>query len=219
MKFLDLVRLTRNTPIFTAGLLITGNVDPRDVRRQLSRWKKAGKVVQLRRGVYALAEEYRQGSTHPFVVANQLVKASYVSLQSALAFYGMIPEHVPVTTSVTTQRPWSWDTPAGAFTYRHLKPGFFHSYRPTEVAPGTVAMVATREKALLDLVHLTPHGNAQASLEEMRLQELASLDLSALRDLAARSASPKLGRAVRIIEEMREREMKEHGGDDSRSRR
>ena len=44
-------------------------------------------------------------SAHPFVVANALKKASYVSLQSALSHYGMIPEYVPVTTSVTTRRP------------------------------------------------------------------------------------------------------------------
>ena len=209
MKFLDLVRITGDQPIFTAGLLISGDVDPKDVRRQLSRWKEAGKVVQLRKGVYALAREFRSGWPHPFVVANLLVKASYVSLQSALAFHGMIPEHVPVTTSVTTQRPWSWDTPAGAFRYRHVKVPFFHSYRSTEVAPGSTALVATREKALIDLVHLTPGADTRAWLTELRLQDLASIDLSALRELARGSGGPKLERARRIIEELREDELRD----------
>ena len=154
MKFEDLVRLVKEEPVFTSGLLISGNVDPREVRRQLSRWTEAGKVVQLRRGLYALGEPFTfaaSRASHPFLIANRLMKASYVSLQSALAWYGMIPEHVPVTTSVTTRRPWSWDTPLGAFTYHHVKTGLFHSYAPIEVSPGTVALVATREKALLDL--------------------------------------------------------------------
>ncbi len=202
MKFLDLVRLTKNTPIFTAELLISGDVDPRDVRRQLSRWKEAGKVIQLRKGVYTLAEEFRAVWPHPFLIANNLVKASYVSLQSALAFYGMIPEHVPVTTSVTTGRPWSWETPTGTFSYRHVKPQLFHSYRPTEVAPGTVALVATREKALCDLIHLTPGSDTRAWLEELRLQDLDSIDRSALRALVDRSGSAKLERARRIIDEL-----------------
>jgi predicted transcriptional regulator of viral defense system len=209
MKFLDLVRITGNQPVFTAGLLISGDVDPRDVRRQLSRWKEAGKVVQLRKGVYALAQEFRSGWPHPFLVANQLVKASYVSLQSALAFYGMIPENVPVTTSVTTGRPWSWDTPAGSFSYRHLKPAFFHSYHGTEVAPGAVALVATREKALCDLVHLTPGGDTRAWLSELRLQDLGSLDMTALLNIVQRSGSPKLERARRIVEGLREAELRD----------
>ncbi len=206
MKFLDLVRLAKDMPVFTTGLLISGEVDPRDVRRQLSRWREAGKVIQLRKGVYALAREFRGGSPHPFVLANHLVRASYVSLQSALAFYGMIPEYVPVTTSVTTLRPWSWETPEGTFSYRHLKLGFFHSYLPTEVAPGSVALVATREKALCDLVHLTPAGDTRGYLEELRLQDLDSLNTDSLHELAAASGSPKLERARRIIEELRDAE-------------
>jgi predicted transcriptional regulator of viral defense system len=203
MKFPELVRLVRDEPVFSSGLLISGEVDSRQLRRQLSRWKDSGKVVQLRRGIYALAEPYRSAAPHPFLIANRLVKASYVSLQSALAWYGMIPEHVPVTTSVTTLRPWSWDTSFGTFTYHHVKTGLFHSYAPVEVFPGSVALVATREKALVDLIHLTPGGDAPASIRELRLQNLDALDLSALRALVEKSASLKLERARRIIEEIR----------------
>jgi predicted transcriptional regulator of viral defense system len=203
VKFPDLLRLVRDEAVFNSGLLISGEVDSRQIRRQLSRWKDTGKVVQLRRGIYALAEPYRVKAPHPFLIANRLVKASYVSLQSALAWYGMIPEHVPVTTSVTTLRPWSWDTLFGTFTYHHVKPGFFHSYAPIEVSPRSIALVATREKALCDLLHLTPGGDAPAFIRELRLQNLESLDVPALRALARESASPKLERARRIIEGIR----------------
>jgi predicted transcriptional regulator of viral defense system len=159
-----------------------------------------------RRGVYALAEPYRSSAAHPFLIANNLVKASYVSPQSALAWYGMIPEYVPVTMSVTTHRPWSWDTSFGAFTYHHIKPGFFHSFKPTELSGGRIALVATREKALCDLVHLTPGGDAPAYLRELRLQNLDAIDVPALRALVHRSASPKLERARRVIEELRDAE-------------
>ena len=201
--------MTRDQPAFTAGLLISGDVGPKEVRRQLSRWKKAGKVIQFRKGVYSLAQEYRSAWPHPFVIANQLVKASYVSLQSALAFYGMIPEHVPVTTSVTTRRPCSWDTPAGSFRYRHVKTELFHSYLSVEVAPGALAQVATREKALIDLVHLTPGADSRGWLTELRLQELSSLDPVKLLELVRRSGSPKLERARRIIQELREDELRD----------
>ncbi|RME91459.1 MAG: hypothetical protein D6770_00340 [Anaerolineae bacterium] len=52
MEFSRLLELVGDEPLFEAGLLLTGDVDPNDVRRQLSRWVKAGWVVQLRRGLY-----------------------------------------------------------------------------------------------------------------------------------------------------------------------
>ena len=110
MEFSHLLEIVGNDPVFETGLLLQGDVDPVDVRRQLSRWKGAGKIYQLRRRIYALAPPYQKVRPHPFLVANLLVPASYVSLQSVLAYYGMIPEYVPVTTSVTTGRPGNWQT-------------------------------------------------------------------------------------------------------------
>ena len=190
--------MTTNPP--EADLLLTnGRVDPADVRRQLSRWTRAGQVIQLRRGVYTLAPPYRKTAPHPFVVANALVRASYVSLQAALAHYGMIPEYTPVVTCVTTGRPRRWRTSLGDYEFRHVKAAWFHGYRRLEVDAGQHAFVATPEKALLDLVHLQPGADAPAYLESLRLQALEQLDLGRLDDLAAAGDSPKLRRAARSI--------------------
>ncbi|MCS7080575.1 MAG: hypothetical protein NZ585_11100 [Chloracidobacterium sp.] len=54
MEFAELLRLVGNEPVFETGLLLAGAVDPNDVRRQLSRWTTAGRLYQLRRGLYAL---------------------------------------------------------------------------------------------------------------------------------------------------------------------
>ena len=105
MRFRALLEIVEDEPVFETGFLLADDVDPADVRRQLSRWVKDGRLLQLRRGLYALAPPYRRTRPHPFLVANRLVRGSYVSLQSALAHHGVIPEHVPVTTSVTTGRP------------------------------------------------------------------------------------------------------------------
>jgi len=92
MKFNELVETVGDEPLFETGLLIAGEVDPDGLRRQLSRWTATGKLYQLRRGLYALAPPFQKIRPHPFVVANHLVRGSYVSCQSALAFYGIIPE-------------------------------------------------------------------------------------------------------------------------------
>ena len=119
MRFASLLGIVEDEPVFETGFLLAGDVDPADLRRQLSRWVTGGRLLQLRRGLYALAPPYRKAKPHPFLVANRLVRGSYVSLQSALAHHGLVPEHVPVTTSVTTGRPQRRENPLGSFEYHH----------------------------------------------------------------------------------------------------
>ena len=204
MKFQELLETVQDEPVFETGLLLAGEVDPAKVRRQLSRWTEAGRLIQLRRGLYALAPPYQKVKPHPFAVANRLVRGSYVSLQSALAFYGLIPEYVPVVTSVTTGRPGRWETAHGVYHYRHVMPALFYGYARIEVSPGQFAFVAAREKALLDLVYLEPGAEALPYLQELRLQNTEQLDLEELESLAARAGKPKLRRAAgRLAEWLR----------------
>jgi predicted transcriptional regulator of viral defense system len=210
MDFRRLLAIAGDEPAFETGLLLAGDARRPDVERQLSRWTTAGRIVQLRRGVYALAEPYRKVRPHPFLLANRLVRGSYVSREAALAFYGLIPEHAPVTTSITTQRPQSHHTPLGAFDYRHLKPALFFGYARVPMGGGQHAFVAWPEKALLDLVHLTPGGEDPGYLSELRLQNLASLDLTRLHTLAGAAAKPKLLRAARAIARLAEAEAQEY---------
>jgi predicted transcriptional regulator of viral defense system len=199
MEFTELLDIIGDEPVFETGLLLAGEVDPVDVRRQLSRWTRGGRVYQLRRGVYALAPPYHKVKPHSFLVANTLVRGSYVSLQSALAYYGMIPEYTPVVTSVTTGRPRRWETPLGDYEFRHVKTARFHGYQHLDVGNRQRAFVATPEKALLDLVYLQPGGDSSAYLAELRLQMLERLNLDALARGAHESSSPKLRRAARRI--------------------
>ena len=156
MESEKLMEIVGDQPVFETSLLLAGEVDPANVQRQLSRWTKAGRLFQLRRGLYAVAPPFQEVEPHQFLVANQMVQPSYVSLQSALSHYGLIPEAVPVTTSVTTLRPGRWDTPLGSYAFRHIKTELFQDYRLLEVSDEQEAFVAAPEKALLDLVYLEP---------------------------------------------------------------
>ncbi len=200
MEFARLIEIVGDEPVFETGLLLAGE-DPADVNLQLSRATKAGRLYQLRRGLYALAPPYQKVKPHPFVVANALRQPSYVSLQSALAHYGLIPEAVQIVTSVTTRRPAHWDTGLGRYGFRHLKTEFFRGYRLLELVGRQQAFVATPEKALLDLVYLTPGADSPEYLGELRLENLDQLDLEALGRLVEASEKPKLRRAAAVIEE------------------
>jgi len=70
MELSNLIKIAGDEPAFETGLLLAGEVDPADVRRQFSRWTKAGRLYQLRRGLCALAPPFQKIKPHPFLVAN-----------------------------------------------------------------------------------------------------------------------------------------------------
>lgn len=210
MEFQRLLQIVGDEPVFETGLLLAGNVNPAHVRRQLSRWVKSGRIYQLRRGLYALAPPFQKVKPHPFLIANRLAHGSYVSLQSALAYYSLIPEYVPVTTSITSGRPGRWKTPLGYYEFRHVKTNLFFGYRLLDLGDKLQAFVASPEKALLDLVHLEPGSDSPDYLRELRLQHLDQLDLDELQQQVDQTHSPKLKRAVEIVINLTEVEAEEY---------
>ena len=202
MDFANLVKLVGDEPAFETALLLAGEVDARDVRRQLSRWSKTGRLYQLRRGLYTLAPPFQKIKPHPFVLANRMARGSYISCQSALAHYGLIPEYVPVIVSITTARPGRWETPLGIFEFHHTKTDWLRGYRLIELGGGQKASVASPEKALLDLIHLHPGGDSPQYLRELRLQNLERLNLNELQRLTDLAERPKLKRAANFIVEL-----------------
>lgn len=210
MEFERLLEIVGDEPVFETGLLLAGDVNPANVRRQLSRWVKAGRLFQLRRGLYVLAPPFQKVRPHTFLLANRLKPSSYVSLQSALAFYSLIPEAVPLTTSVTTARPARWQTALGSYLFRHITHELFFGYGRAEVSPDQWAFVAWPEKALLDLVYLQPGGDSPHYLQELRLQNLERLDLDRLQQVAVKASKPKLQRAAQAIVELARAEATEY---------
>lgn len=198
MEFDSLLTLIGDDPVFESSLLLAGNINPQIVRLQLTRWVNSGRIYQLRRGLYSIAPPYQKIKPHLFLVANHMQKASYVSLQSALSYYGLIPEIVNVTTSVSTGRPERLETPLGIYEFRHLKPDLLFGYKMTNLGDQS-AFVATPEKALLDLIYLQPGGDSFDYLKELRMQNTEILDISILREFAAKFNFPKLQKAANGI--------------------
>lgn len=201
MRFEELVVAVADEPVFETGLLLAGPGDPDNVRRQLSRWVRGGRVQRMRRGLYALAPPWQHRVPHPFLLANRLAPGSYVSGPSALAFAHAIPEYVPEVTSVTPGRPHTRQLPSGRFSFRRLKVDRMFGYRLIDLGHDQQAFVATPEKALLDSVYLQPGGDDSEYLRELRL-DYAALEFDVLDEAAARYASPKAIRAARRVREI-----------------
>lgn len=199
MYFQEVAPLLAKLPLFESSHLFAGAQNPQQVQRRLSDWVRAGKVIQLRRGLYTIAPPYQRQQPHSYVIANHLVRGSYVSLHTALSHYDLIPEHVAVVTSVTTGRPGTWQNLYGHFSYQHMQPALFFGFRYWQVTQTQWAYLATPEKALLDLIYLTPDGGSEGYIRALRLQNLDQLDSERLTQYAARAAKPKLRRALSHI--------------------
>ena len=201
MEFDELLKLVGDDPVFESSLLLAGNINPKIVRLQLTRWVNSRRIYRLRRGLYSIAPPYQKIKPHPYLVANHLQQSSYVSLQSALAFYDLIPENVNSTVSVTPGRPERLETPLGIFEFRHIKSNLLFGYQMLDLG-GQNALVATPEKALLDLVYLQPGGESANYLHGLRLQNLDRLNLDLLEKQSKVFDSPKMSKAAKVISQL-----------------
>lgn len=199
MNIQKLAELVQDEPVFTSSLLKVAGIKTSQIKLQLVRWAKAGRLLKLRRGLYVLGKPYRRIEPHPFLVANHLQSGSYVSFQSALAYYDLIPEHVPVVTSATTGRPETLQTPLGAFMFRHIKATLFSGFRQVKITEHQQAILATPEKALVDLLYATPGSDSDGYIKELRLQNTEDLSADELRRWAEITGSWKVRRAVKKI--------------------
>ncbi len=195
MTFHHLLDIVEDEPVFETGFLVAGRSREPGLPAQLSRWCGSGKLLRIRRGLFALAPPYRKVIPHPFLVANRLVPGSYVSGLSALAFANAIPEFVPEVTSCGPGRPHIKGTPLGRYSFRYLKPALRSGYRLVDLGGDQKAFVASPEKALLDLVHLQPGGDDPVWIDGLRLN-VEALSTERIEEMATLTERPKLIRAA-----------------------
>jgi predicted transcriptional regulator of viral defense system len=136
--------------------LISGT--PQRRHNLVNRAMKAGELLRVRRGAYLLAERYRDYTAHPFALAQVFVPGSYVSLETALAHHGWIPEAVYTTASVTPGRKsQEYEHPLlGSFTFHPLAThaGYFLELVDREQINKQTMLIAKPFRALMDLVCL-----------------------------------------------------------------
>lgn len=199
MRFNELVELAGGLGCFDLPLLVQmAGGDRESIRVQLSRWMKAGKVIGLRRGYYALAMPFRRTPLVAEVLANQLCHPSYLSGLWALAYYGLIPEGVAWFTSVTSRSPCRYDNVVGVFVYQNVSQERFFGYKQVESGSGAF-FLAEPEKAVLDHWHLSDGAWTAQRLTEMRYQYCQKLDRLRLQEYAARFDSPRIMKATEIF--------------------
>lgn len=172
------------------------------VRNQLYRWQKAGKICVLRKGLCILSAADRKVEPDPLYVANFIYEPSYVSLEYALGFYGLIPERVKAITSVSTRKTAQFDNILGRFIYQHIRPEAFRGFSRVLGGAGFF-LIADPEKALADYIYLNLPlytKNTRDALEHsLRLQNIEGLDPDRLLALGALFQSKTLKRVLNTL--------------------
>jgi hypothetical protein len=113
---------------------------------------RRGEIIRVKKGLYVFGEGFRQRPYSRELLANLIYGPSFVSLDYALSFHGLIPERVEQVTSITSGRAREFDTPVGTFVYRPTPARSFH-LGMTRVASGGVAfLLASPERAVADRV-------------------------------------------------------------------
>lgn len=208
MKWEEFIKAFGTLPIIKSEMLSVGETDPRPLKVQISRWQKQGKLIQLKRGTYVLAEPYRKTTVYEPYLAATLKQPSYISMEKAFEFHNLIPERVNTYTCVTTKRPEQIETKLGIFNYQHVKIGLFWGYRNTTINRQT-GFVALPEKALLDFFYLNEVKISFDYLMEMRLQNFENINLKRLIAFAKKFNKPGILKAAKIIKKYIEQEGKE----------
>ena len=201
MNFREFKEKVKNMPFFGSDVADIFSLSPKVLRNQLTRWKKQGLLVELKRGLYALGKDERRVALSREVAAANIYQPSYISLESALSNYKMIPEKVIALTSITTRKTRTFTNQEGVFIYRHLKTSLYFGFLAKKDEYGYPYFIAEPEKALLDYLYLNLGRVKDDDFfsESLRLQNRSLLNKKKLFSYASRFNIKKLNHVLEQI--------------------
>ena len=180
MKFEEFLKHYNNTQLINSSTFTLFSNSPKDLRRQVRYWSKNGYLIQIKKGVYILNDQFRKKDPSALFIANFLVSPSYLSLEYALGCYGLIPEKVTTYTSITTKKTAIFCNPLGRFTYNSVKESLFFGYKK-ETDNNQPYFIALPERAILDFLYFKKgiKGDFE-EFESFRFQNLEIIDTKRL---------------------------------------
>lgn len=177
-------------------------IDPGFRQPTLAEWNRKGEVRMLARGWYVFAD-VQVDLPLLFDVGCQAYPPAYVSLESALSWYELVPETVHAITLVGTRTTRTSATDVATFVWRTIKPLRWFGYRVVEYGRGRRFLIAEAEKAILDYLYLHPGLHTTDDMMSVRLDGagFAALDHERLERWALRFEYVRLMRQVQVLGE------------------
>jgi hypothetical protein len=176
---------------------------PEILRRQISEWLGKGYLLQLKRGIYTLQDEDRKVQFSRYFIANNLYAPSYISLATGLSFYGLIPEKVVTTTSVTTKKTQTFENRYGQFSYHHIKTVLYGDFVTMDDEFGNKFFIATKERAIIDFLYFNMCYlkviESDIFEQSFRFQNLDILNKQEIRRIAKKFPQAKMQKLINIL--------------------
>lgn len=160
--------------------LVTAFANYKSPKDKITALVKSGALIRLKKGLFVVAPKIHKQPLSKELIANHLYGLSYLSLESALSYYGLIPERVYSTRSVTLKRARQFSTAIGIFDYVSVPNEYFSIGIRQELINNQYAfLIASPEKAICDMIITTP-GLRLQSVKAMKvyLEEDLRIDFS-----------------------------------------
>ncbi len=183
---------------------------PRDRITELLKKKE---IIRVKKGIYVFGEKYARRPFSREILANMIYGPSYISLDYALHYYGLIPERVEAVTSVTIKRSRRFSTPVGLFTYRGIPLKAYQTgIDQVTLEDGRSFLIAVPETALCDKID-QDRGTAVRTQSEMRTyltenlriepEELRKLNPETITEIAKHYRSRKMKLLSAVIRQLK----------------
>ena len=177
---MEILSSLNNIPVNSAVIkTFLGNL--KYPKNKISGLEKSGELIRLKKDLYV----NKKNIISKELIANHLYGISYVSLEAALAYYGMIPERVYTVRSITTKRTKTFTTPLGNFEYKTVSSDYFSIGIRQEIIDNQYAfLIAEPTKAICDMIVCTPNLRLQ-SVKAMQnyLEEDLRIDFSVFQNI------------------------------------
>jgi len=167
MKFLDIKLKFKDSAILDIRNVI--NVFGRLDRRRLYEWQTKGYIQRIANNYY-IFNDADINDVILKVIANKIYSPSYIGLESALSYYGLIPETVFQINSITTRKTKMLKSKIAQFSYHSTHRWLFWGYNLENHSTNSF-FISDIEKTILDYLYLNPHVNDEAAFEELRLNK------------------------------------------------
>lgn len=174
------------------------------------RLETSGNILRLKKGLYVVSPEISRMELSVFLIANHIYGPSYVSMQTALRYYGLIPENVHSIQSMTLGLGRDYMNSLGTFLYTHVSEEYYNIGITIKDSCGVSFMIATPEKALCDLMVYTPNLNLRFQTEisdyleydiRFDMDEIQNMDIDIIRECAKTSRKKAmLNQLIKFIE-------------------
>lgn len=163
MNYIQFKNLLAGFPVFSISDIRA--VDSTFDRRRLTEWQQKGYIRKIIKGCYMFSD-CDLDENMLFRIANKIYKPSYISFETALAYYQLIPESVYGVTSASTRRTYRFETPITGYAYRTLHRRLFFGY-----AISNQIKMAFMEKAILDYFYISPYIKTYDDFASLRIDE------------------------------------------------